>query len=127
MNEENTNQITVTTESYYLPEQSAPEAERYAFGYTITISNTGNTPAKLTHRHWLITDSNGKIEEVHGEGVIGEQPNIAPGKSYKYSSGVVLQTPVGAMQGHYDMVSDDGENFKAHVEPFGLSVPGTLH
>lgn len=127
MNEENNSPIQVTTEARYLPEQSQPDAEQYAFGYTITIHNAGTVPAKLTHRHWLITDSNGKVEEVHGKGVIGKQPKLEPGASFRYTSGVVLNTPVGAMQGYYDMTSDDGEAFKAPIAPFGLSVPGSLH
>ena len=127
MSDENTSPIQVTADVKYLPEHSEPDAEQYAFGYTITIHNLGEMPAQLTHRHWLITDSNGKTEEVHGEGVIGKQPRIAPGKSFQYSSGVMLKTPVGAMQGHYDMRSEDGELFKATVEPFGLSVPGSIH
>ena len=120
-------QIQVETRAYYLPEQSEPDTNRYVFGYTITIRNTGTTPAKLTHRHWLITDANGKVEEVHGEGVIGRQPYFNPGESYEYSSGVMLETPVGAMQGHYDMQGANGEHFTARIEPFGLAVPGSVH
>jgi len=127
MNEDNPSSIHVSTEVRYLPNQSQPEAEQYAFGYTITIQNAGTVPAKLTHRHWLITDSNGKVEEVHGKGVIGKQPKLDPGASFKYTSGVVLNTPVGAMQGYYDMKGDNGEEFKAPIAPFGLSVPGSLH
>ncbi len=124
---DNNKQIQIETSAYYLPEQSEPESNRYVFGYTITIRNTGTTPAKLTHRHWHITDANGKVDEVHGEGVIGEQPHFNPGDSFEYSSGVMLETPVGAMQGHYDMLSPSGELFTARIAPFGLAVPGSLH
>lgn len=120
-------QIQVKTQAYYLPEQSEPATNRYVFGYTVTLHNTGSTPAKLTHRHWLITDANGKVEEVHGEGVIGKQPYFNPGESYEYSSGVVIQTPVGSMQGHYDMQSAEGEHFTATIDPFRLAVPGAIH
>ncbi|MDZ4263321.1 MAG: Co2+/Mg2+ efflux protein ApaG [Pseudomonadota bacterium] len=124
---DNSKQIQVETQTYYLPEQSEPESNRYVFGYTITIRNTGTAPAKLTHRHWHITDANGKVDEVHGEGVIGEQPQVNPGDSFEYSSGVMLETPVGAMQGHYDMQSLTGEHFTASIAPFGLAVPGSVH
>ncbi len=124
---DNTKQIEIETRAYFLPEQSEPASNRYVFGYTITIRNTGNVPAKLTHRHWHITDANGKVQEVHGEGVIGEQPYFNPGDSYEYSSGVMLETPVGAMQGYYDMQATTGEHFTATVAPFGLAMPGSLH
>ena len=119
--------IEVAAEAFYVENQSAPEDNRYVFAYTITISNTGEKSAKLTHRHWHITDANGKVEEVHGEGVIGKQPYLKPGESFQYSSGAILETPVGAMQGYYDMTSDDGSRFKATINPFTLSVPGSLH
>jgi ApaG protein len=121
------NPIEIVARASYLEEQSEPEADRYVFAYTITISNTGKTPARLTHRHWHITDANGRVEEVHGEGVIGKQPQIKPGESFQYSSGTILETPVGAMQGYYDMTGDDGGSFKATIRPFTLSVPGSLH
>ena len=120
-------QIQVETRAYYLPEQSEPTSNRYVFGYTITIRNTGTVSAKLTHRHWQITDANGKVEEVHGEGVIGQQPYCNPGESYEYSSGVMIKTPVGVMQGHYDMQSITGEHFTASIAPFGLAMPGSVH
>ena len=122
-----TQQIDVNTKAFYLPEQSEPADNRFVFAYTITILNSGNEPAKLTHRHWSITDANGKLEEVHGEGVVGEQPHIQPGESYRYTSGAILETPVGAMHGHYDMISDKGDLFTATIKPFSLSVPGSLH
>ncbi len=97
------------------------------FAYTITITNEGSIPAKLLQRHWLITDSNGKVQEVRGEGVIGEQPYLKPGEMFRYTSGAVLETPVGTMQGKYTMLSDDGDNFNAQIPPFTLSIPRTLH
>lgn len=120
-------EIMVEARAYYLPEQSEPALERYVFGYTITILNSGGEAARLTHRHWLITDANGKVEEVHGEGVVGGQPYFHPGESYEYSSGVVLRTPVGSMQGHYDMQGPSGEHFIATISPFRLAVPGTIN
>jgi ApaG protein len=97
------------------------------FAYTITITNVGMVSAKLLNRHWLITDSNGKIQEVRGEGVIGEQPHLKPGESFRYTSGAMLETPVGTMQGQYTMISDEGVNFNAPIPKFTLSIPRTLH
>ena len=117
--------IQVVTD--YVDEQSAPDSDRYVFAYTITISNNGNVAAKLLSRHWVITDSNGKVQEVSGDGVVGEQPYLQPGEEFRYSSGAVLETPVGAMQGLYRMEADDGVYFDAPIEPFTLAVPGLLH
>lgn len=117
----------VKAESFYLPEQSEPGLNRYAFGYTITIQNTGEIKAKLTHRYWLITDANGKEEEVHGKGVIGKQPSFEPGESFEYTSGVILATPVGAMEGHYELISENGDLFQTPIAAFGLAVPGSLN
>lgn len=111
----------------YVDEQSEPDSDRYVFAYTITISNNGNVAAKLISRHWVITDANGKIQEVSGDGVVGEQPHLQPGEEFRYSSGAVLETPVGAMQGLYRMEADDGANFDAPIAPFTLAVPGLLH
>jgi ApaG protein len=97
------------------------------FSYTITIRNQGVVPAKLLTRHWIITDANGKVQEVRGEGVVGEQPHIKPGEGFRYSSGAVLETPVGAMQGAYSLVNDQGETFDAPIAPFRLAVPGMLN
>ncbi len=97
------------------------------FSYTITIRNEGSVPARLLTRHWIITDSNGKVQEVRGEGVVGEQPYLKPGQGFRYSSGAVLETPVGAMQGSYQMVADDGEQFDAPIAAFRLAMPGLLH
>lgn len=119
--------ISVSVETEYLPEQSVPGESRYAFAYTITIRNTGEIPAKLLARHWLITDADGKVQEVRGEGVVGEQPYLEPGKGFRYTSGAVLDTPVGTMHGSYQMLADDGTRFDAEIAPFRLAVPGVLH
>lgn len=111
----------------YISEQSEPESGRYVFAYTITIANTGEIPARLMSRHWIITDANGKVKEVSGDGVVGEQPHLNPGEEFRYSSGAVLETPVGAMQGLYRMQADDGVSFEAPIAPFTLAVPGVLH
>jgi len=119
--------IRVDVDTSYLEEQSDPKERRYVFAYTITIRNEGSVPARLLTRHWIITDSNGKVQEVRGEGVVGEQPYLKPGQGFRYSSGAVLETPVGAMQGSYQMVSDNGEQFDAPVAAFRLAMPGLLH
>ncbi|WP_251358581.1 Co2+/Mg2+ efflux protein ApaG [Kangiella sp. TOML190] len=118
-------QIKVATK--YLADQSEPDNERYAFAYTIRITNSGDSGAKLNARHWLITDANGEVTEVKGQGVVGEQPFIEPGKSYEYSSGAVLTTPMGSMHGSYKMEGEDGDEFEAPIPAFSLSIPGLLH
>jgi len=120
-------EIRVEVATTYVDEQSEPSASRYVFAYTITISNNGNVAARLLSRHWIITDANGKVQEVSGDGVVGEQPHLNPGECFRYSSGAVLETPVGAMQGLYRMETDGGRNFDAPIEPFTLAVPGLLH
>ena len=97
------------------------------FSYTITIHNTGGEPAKLLRRHWVITDANGKVEEVSGEGVVGEQPYLKPGEAFRYTSGAMLDTPVGSMEGEYEMIDDEGREFLAPIPPFSLAVPNKLH
>ena len=119
--------IRVEVETAYLPEQSEPDDARFVFAYTITIRNDGQQSAKLLTRHWLITDSNGKTQEVRGDGVVGEQPHLKPGQGFRYSSGAVLETPVGAMQGSYQMIADDGAHFEAPIAPFRLAMPGVLN
>lgn len=119
--------VKVAAKCFYLEEQSLPEQSRYVFTYTITIRNEGAIPAKLLTRHWIITDSNGKIEEVRGEGVVGEQPYLRPGEGFQYTSGAVIETPVGSMRGSYQMRADDGVDFDAEIPTFTLSVPRTLH
>ena len=121
------NKILVEAMPYFIAEQSAPEQGRYVFAYTITITNEGTVPAQLLNRHWLITDSNGKIQEVRGAGVIGEQPYLKPGEMFRYTSGAILETPVGTMQGQYEMRSDEGDSFDAQIPQFTLSIPRTLH
>ena len=121
------NKILVEATPIFIAEQSAPEKDRYVFAYTITITNEGTVPAQLLNRHWLITDSNGKIQEVRGDGVIGEQPYLKPGEKFRYTSGAVLETPVGTMQGQYTMHPDEGDNFNATIPQFTLSIPRTLH
>ena len=119
--------IRIHLATNYIDDQSEPDADRYVFAYTITISNNGEMPATLRSRHWIITDANGKVQEVNGDGVVGEQPYLQPGERFRYSSGAVLETPVGAMQGLYRMVTDTGSSFDAPIEPFTLAVPGLLH
>ncbi len=121
------NKIIVESKPYFIAEQSVPEKGQYVFAYTITIKNEGSVAAKLLNRHWLITDSNGKIQEVRGDGVIGEQPYLKPGEMFRYTSGAILETPVGTMQGQYVMCSDEGDNFTALIPKFTLSIPRTLH
>ncbi len=119
--------IHIHVDTSYMDDQSEPEADRYVFAYTITISNKGEVPATLLSRHWIITDANGKVQEVSGDGVVGEQPHLNPGERFRYSSGAVIETPVGAMQGLYRMETDQGDSFDAPIEPFTLAVPGLLH
>jgi ApaG protein len=120
-------QISIDVATDYVDEQSEPASDRYVFSYTITIANRGQVPAKLLSRHWVITDANGKVQEVTGDGVVGEQPYLNPGDEFRYSSGTVLETPVGAMQGRYRMLSGNGMNFDAPIAPFTLAVPGMLN
>lgn len=118
--------VRVTVESSYLPEHSAPEDDRYAFAYFITISNEGATRVQLKRRHWVITDGNGKVEEVEGPGVVGEQPVLDPGDSHRYTSGAVLATPVGTMEGTYEMHESGGRVFRAEIPRFSLRMPGVM-
>ena len=120
-------QIVVSVTTRYLAAQSQPEQNRYAFSYTVTIVNNGELPAQLLSRHWVITDGDGRVQEVRGAGVIGQQPHIAPGASHTYSSGTVMATQVGTMQGSYQMLAEDGKRFDATIAPFRLAVPGALH
>lgn len=117
----------VEVQTSYIAEQSDPEQNRFVFAYTVTISNHGQLPARLLARHWIITNADGKVEEVEGKGVVGEQPHLNPGEQFQYTSGTVLETPVGSMHGTYQMVADDGVEFKAEIPVFTLSVPHTLH
>lgn len=119
--------IDISVKTAFLAEQSAPETNRYVFAYTITIANAGTVPARLLTRHWIITDANNKVREVRGEGVVGEQPYLTPGMSFEYTSGAIIETPVGTMRGSYQMVADDGAAFDAEIPEFTLSMPRTLH
>jgi ApaG protein len=124
---ENQCDIRIHVATNYIDDQSEPDADRYVFAYTITICNNGAVPATLMSRHWIITDANGKVQEVSGDGVVGEQPYLQPGERFRYSSGAVLETPVGAMHGLYRMETDTGSSFDAPIKPFTLAVPGLLH
>jgi ApaG protein len=119
--------IDVAVTTRYVAEQSDPAQNRYVFAYTITIENTGAIAAQLLTRHWIITDASGKAQEVKGEGVVGEQPHLEPGAAFRYTSGAVLETPVGTMHGAYQMLADDGVRFDAPIAAFRLSVPNVLH
>ena len=120
-------EITVTTRTTYIPEQSDPAGGRHVFAYTITIKNTGSVEAQLISRHWIITDSNNQVQEVRGLGVVGEQPTLKPDESFEYTSGTAIATPVGTMRGTYQMVAEDGLQFDATIPEFTLSMPRVLH
>jgi ApaG protein len=122
-----THAIDIAVATRFLDDQSVPEDQRYVFSYTIRIHNRGEIPARLISRHWIITDANGKVQEVRGDGVVGEQPWLRPGEHFEYTSGAVLETALGTMHGSYQMVADDGTEFDAPIAPFTLSVPRTLH
>ncbi len=119
--------IGVDVATRFLDERSAPEEGRFVFAYTIQIRNRGRMPARLISRHWIITDANGKVQEVRGEGVVGEQPWLEPGEDFEYTSGAVLETALGTMSGSYAMLADDGTRFQAPIAAFTLSIPRTLH
>ena len=119
--------IDIEISTRYLDEQSAPADNRYVFAYTVRLFNSGDTPAQLLARHWVITDANGRVEEIRGEGVIGEQPRLQPGEDFIYTSGAVLNTIMGTMHGSYLWVSDNGTQFESPIPQFTLSIPRTLH
>ena len=119
--------IDIDVATRYLDDQSEPEQDRYVFAYTIRIHNSGKVPARLLKRHWIITDANGKTEEVEGDGVVGKQPYLRPGEKFEYTSGAVLETDLGTMRGDYQMLADDGTQFAAAIPPFTLTIPRTLH
>ncbi len=119
--------IETSVETNYIEEESSAEQAHYVFSYTVTIKNTGEEPAKLISRHWIITDADSRIQEVRGKGVIGQQPHLKPGESYTYTSGTMMETAIGFMQGSYQMVADDGTKFDATIPAFRLVVPGMLH
>ncbi len=120
-------QIEVLPVPHYLAEQSDPAAGRYVFAYTITLHNRGQRAATLISRHWIITDGNQQVQEVRGLGVVGEQPRLEPGDSYRYTSGSSFETPLGTMRGSYQMLGDDGERFEIEIPEFVLAIPGKLH
>jgi ApaG protein len=120
-------EITVKARSTYVPEQSDEDGGRFVFAYTITITNTGTVPARLISRHWIITDSDSRVQEVRGMGVVGEQPMLQPDESFEYTSGTAIATPVGTMRGSYQMVGEDGTAFDAPIPEFTLSIPRVLH
>jgi len=120
-------EITVAANATYVADQSDPSRDQYVFAYRITVTNTGSVAAQLISRHWIITDSEHRVQEVKGLGVVGQQPVLKPGESFEYTSGANLATPVGTMRGTYQMVADDGSAFDATIPPFTLSVPRVLH
>jgi len=119
--------IRVNVKTEYLPSESDEDNGRFVFAYTIEVENHGSEPAKLLSRHWIITDAENRVQEVKGKGVIGEQPYLKQGESFSYTSGTMIETPVGSMQGTYQMTADDGHTFDAEIKPFTLAVPGILH
>jgi ApaG protein len=119
--------IEISVNSRFLAEQSEPERGRFAFAYTIAITNAGTQPVRLLSRYWLITDGNNEKKEVHGEGVVGEQPYISCGDTFEYTSGAMLNTAVGTMEGSYQMVTESGDFFDAAIPRFSLSDPASLH
>jgi len=122
-----THSIEVEAEPAYIAAQSDPDENRYVFSYTITIRNTGDMAARLMTRHWIITNANGEVQEVRGDGVVGEQPHLKPGEGYQYTSGSIMETPVGSMRGSYQMLADDGTEFDADIPTFTLAVPRSLN
>lgn len=120
-------EFSVAVETAFVPDQSDIEQNRYVFSYTITITNTGSMAAQLISRHWIITDADNSVQEVRGLGVVGAQPLLQPGEHFQYTSGSVINTPVGTMRGSYHMTAEDGTQFDATIEPFTLSMPRVLH
>ena len=118
--------IRVSVRSQYVADQSSPANRRYVFAYTVKIENQGSRPAQLRSRHWVITDGNGHVEEVRGDGVVGKQPRLSPGESFEYTSGCVLRTAHGTMHGSYQM-EDGDEHFDATIAAFGMALPVTLN
>ncbi|WNN49162.1 Co2+/Mg2+ efflux protein ApaG [Siccibacter colletis] len=119
--------VCVQVQSYYVESQSSPEEERFVFAYTVTIRNLGRTPVQLLSRYWRITNGNGRETEVQGEGVVGVQPHIEPGNDYQYTSGAVIETPMGTMEGHYEMIDAQGNALRVEIPVFRLAVPTLIH
>lgn len=120
-------EFTVGVESRYIEAESEPSNDRYVFAYTITIRNSGGESGKLINRHWWVTDGQGEVQEVQGPGVVGQQPRIPPGESFRYTSAALIATPVGAMHGHYEFERDDGERFEVPIPAFSLCIPSLIH
>ena len=120
-------EIDIEVETSYMADHSEPEKDRYVFAYTITLVNRGSISAKLLSRRWIITDADNRIEEVEGEGVVGEQPTLKPGEGFRYTSGTVVETPVATMHGTYKMLAEDGNTFDTDIPQFVLSAPLILH
>ncbi|NTV10723.1 MAG: Co2+/Mg2+ efflux protein ApaG [Zoogloea sp.] len=127
MSEPTRHSIEISPEAHYIAEQSDEDEGRYVFAYRIVIRNTGEVPAQLISRHWIITDAEGQVQEVRGQGVVGEQPLLRPGESFEYTSGCAIATPVGTMQGSYQMLAEDGTRFDATIPEFTLAMPRVLH
>lgn len=120
-------EISVDVQAQYVPDQSDPSQQEYFFAYTVRITNTGQLPAQIVSRHWVIVDGNNERQDVRGLGVVGQQPLLAAGETFEYTSGCPLKTPVGSMYGHYLCVGDDGQPFEAKIPEFVLAMPRTLH
>lgn len=120
-------EIDIEVETSYMADHSEPDKDRYVFAYTITLVNRGSISAKLLTRRWIITDADNRIEEVEGEGVVGEQPTLKPGEGFRYTSGTVVETPVATMHGTYKMLAEDGSTFDTDIPQFVLSAPRVLH
>ena len=127
MSETTPHTIKIEVSTRYLEDQSAPDEDRYVFSYTVSIRNTSKVSAQLVARHWVIDHGTGRVEEVRGEGVVGQQPWLRPGEAFEYSSGAIIESAVGLMRGTYSMFADDGTAFDAPIAPFALAVPRTLH
>ena len=127
MTENKRYEFTVSPKVTFLADQSDPDKNHFVFAYTITVTNTGSVAAQLVSRHWIITDAEHRVQEVKGQGVVGQQPVLKPGESFEYTSGTSIPTAVGTMRGSYRMVAEDGLAFDVPIAPFTLSIPRTLH
>ena len=124
---EDKHRITISARVQFVPERSDVAEGRYVFAYTMTITNTGTVTAQLVSRHWIITDADNQVQEVKGDGVVGEQPTLRPNEAFEYTSGTAIATPVGTMRGSYRMVAEDGVQFDAPIPEFTLAAPRVLH
>jgi ApaG protein len=127
MSSATTEGVRVTVKPAFWPERSQPQSGQFAFTYTVQIANVGNTPVQLMSRHWIITDGNGRVEEVKGEGVVGKKPKLEPGQQFEYTSWAMLRTPFGSMRGSYSMERQDGQTFEAKIAEFALTMPNSLN